>query len=111
LKKFQLVFGLSLLAALSTNAALAADSSAIVSGAIGGAAGAAIGQSMGGQSGAVMGGALGGALGVMLAESNESQPAPAPVVHVEHVAPVEHDEFRRVRTREHEEKYSRYQRD
>ena len=110
MKKFQLVFGLSLIAALSTNAAMAADSSAIVTGAIGGAAGAAIGQSMGGQSGAVVGGALGGALGVMLAESNESQPAPAPVV-VEHVVPVEHDEFRRVRTREHRETYSRYRRD
>ena len=113
LKKLQFVCGLSLIAALSTNAALAADSSAIVTGAIGGAAGAAIGQSTGGQSGAVVGGALGAALGVMLAESNE--PAPAPVIvrheHVEHAAPVEHHEFRRVRMRDHERKYSHYRRD
>ncbi len=104
MSKIHIVLGMSLLGMLSSNAAMAADSSEIVSGAIGGAAGAAIGQSMGGQSGAVAGAALGGALGVMLAESNESQPAPVVIqpVHVEHVAPVEHDDFRRVNFRERE---------
>lgn len=104
MSKIHIVLGMSLLGMLSSNAAMAADSSEIVSGAIGGAAGAAIGQSMGGQSGAVAGAALGGALGVMLAESSESQPAPVIVqpVHIEQAAPVEHDDFRRVKLREHE---------
>jgi len=93
---------------LSSNAALAADSSEIISGAIGGAAGAAIGQSVGGQNGAVAGAALGGALGVILAESNETQPAPVVVQPVHHVEHVERDDFRRVKLRDRGEKYSHY---
>ena len=104
MSKIRFVLGMSLIGMLASNAAMAADSSEILSGAIGGAAGAAIGQSMGGQSGAVAGAALGGALGVMLAESTESQPAPIVVqpVHIEHAAPVEHEEVRRMKFQERE---------
>ena len=60
--------------------------------------------------GAVAGAALGGALGVMLAESNETQPAPVVVqpVHVEHVAPVEHEEYRRIKFHDRGERSSHY---